>query len=145
MKQEVLHQIEERRAKTQGGNWKAHIEGRDHDCGSDFIMTGDEFDPARGEDIELNNASTGDLDFIANGKQDILSLLNEEKSLGDKLLPTEFHAMKKRFLNTSDENTRNYVQIGISGATESDVEFILHLKDDFRFLMGLVQLKNGWE
>jgi hypothetical protein len=45
------------------GPWKAYIEGRDHESGSSFIMTGERAN--RGEDIELSGATVADYDFIA--------------------------------------------------------------------------------
>ena len=56
------------------GPWKSYVEGRDHDSGSSFIMTG-------GEDIELIGASVADQDFIAHARQDIPQLLAEIRRL----------------------------------------------------------------
>ena len=72
--EEVLNEIELRCSKTQKGPWKAYIEGRDHESGSDFIMTG-------GEDIELMGATVEDHDFIAQAKQDIPMLIQEIRRL----------------------------------------------------------------
>ncbi|MDN3584177.1 hypothetical protein [Mucilaginibacter flavus] len=74
-----LREIEIRWHTTQPGPWKAFIEGRDHEAGSDFIMTGNDIN--RGNDIEMNGATIEDYDFIANAKQDIPKLLNEIKEL----------------------------------------------------------------
>jgi hypothetical protein len=38
--EDQLRRIEERAAKAQAGPWKAYIEGRNHESGSNFIMTG---------------------------------------------------------------------------------------------------------
>ena len=72
--EEELKEIELRCSKTQKGPWKAYIEGRDHESGSDFIMTG-------GEDIELMGATVEDHDFIAQAKQDIPMLIQEIRRL----------------------------------------------------------------
>ena len=56
------------------GPWKSYVEGRDHDSGSSFIMTG-------GEDIELIGASVADQDFIAHARQDIPQLVAEIRRL----------------------------------------------------------------
>ncbi len=66
--------IRERADKATKGPWKAFIEGRDMQCGSDFIQT-------QGEDIELIGATEADFDFIANARQDIVSLLDEIERL----------------------------------------------------------------
>ena len=46
------------------------MEGRNHQSGSNFIMTGN-------EDIELIGATITDQDFIANAKKDIPKLISE--------------------------------------------------------------------
>lgn len=74
-----LIEIENRINKAQSGEWKAYIEGRDHESGSDFIMTG--FGNNRGNDIEIIGATIHDYDFIANAKQDIPKLINEIREL----------------------------------------------------------------
>lgn len=75
-----LDEILARCNATTGGPWKSYVEGRDHDCGSDFIMTGT--DQHRGNDIELTGTlKQFDQDFIANAKQDIPMLVNEVKRL----------------------------------------------------------------
>lgn len=71
-------EIDEIRARCQAaraGPWKAFIEGRDHESGSSFIMTGG--GPNRGEDIEMSGATLEDYDFIAHARQDIPRLLAE--------------------------------------------------------------------
>jgi hypothetical protein len=78
-----LKVIEERTAKAQAGPWKAYIEGRDHESGSDFIMTGEGTE--RGEDIEMIGATQADFDFIANARQDIPRLIKEIRELKTKL------------------------------------------------------------
>jgi hypothetical protein len=79
IKESELDAIYKRWGNTQVGPWKAFIEGRDHTCGSNFIMTGQ--GENRGEDIYLYGATIADYDFIANAKQDIPELLNEIKRL----------------------------------------------------------------
>jgi len=69
-----LNEITERLQKTQSGNWKYYKEGRDHDGGSDFIMTGE--GDQRGEDLEVLGATDGDMEFIGHSKEDVLFLLN---------------------------------------------------------------------
>lgn len=79
---EELIQIEQRANLAQGGRWKAYIEGRDHESGSDFIMTGTE--KQRGEDIEMTGATIADYDFIANARQDIQRLISAIRELKAK-------------------------------------------------------------
>ena len=78
-----LFEIESRANQTQNGPWKAYIEGRDHESGSNFIMTGN--DENRGEDIEMSGATIADYEFIANAKQDIPKLIAEIRELKKKL------------------------------------------------------------
>jgi hypothetical protein len=78
-----LLEIEMRVNQTQNGPWKAYIEGRDHESGSSFIMTG--IGKNRGEDIEMYGATNADYDFIANAKQDIPKLINEIKELKKRI------------------------------------------------------------
>ncbi len=56
------------------GPWRAHLEGRDHEAGSDFIMTA-------AEDLELIGATVADYDFIAHARQDIPRLIAEIRRL----------------------------------------------------------------
>ena len=77
--QRDIENIELRLNASQKGPWKAHIEGRDHTSGCDFIMTGK--GPNRGADLEITGATAADLDFIANAKQDIRTLIDEIKRL----------------------------------------------------------------
>ena len=79
---EELTQIEKRANLAQAGPWKAYIEGRDHESGSDFIMTGTEGN--RGEDIEMTEATDNDYGFIANARQDIPRLIKEIRELKSK-------------------------------------------------------------
>jgi hypothetical protein len=76
-----LLEIEDRLNKSTRGPWKAYIEGRDHESGSNFIMTGSERN--RGEDFEIFGATISDYDFIANAKQDIPRLIEEIRRLND--------------------------------------------------------------
>ena len=84
-----LLEIETRVNQAQNGTWKAFIEGRDHESGSNFIMTG--VDENRGDDIEMIGATIADYEFIANAKQDIPKLKAEiralKKELKKKALP----------------------------------------------------------
>jgi hypothetical protein len=78
-----LEVIEERTVKAQAGPWKAYIEDRDHESGTDFIMTGEGVE--RGPDIEMIGATAADFDFIANARQDIPRLGKEIRELKTKL------------------------------------------------------------
>jgi hypothetical protein len=73
--EEELKQIELRYTQAQPGPWKAFIEGRDHESGSNFVMTGE--GKQRGEDIELLGGTVEDYEFIANARQDIPRLIEE--------------------------------------------------------------------
>ena len=77
--EEELKQIELRCASAQRGPWKAFIEGRDHESGSNFIMTGE--GNQRGDDIEMLGATEADYNFIANARQDIPRLVQEVRQL----------------------------------------------------------------
>ena len=70
MTDEELRQIEYRCRKATAGPWIAFVEGRDQFCGSSIIRTA-------GEDIDFCGATTEDIDFIANARQDIPKLLEE--------------------------------------------------------------------
>lgn len=74
-----LSEIEFRCNAATPGPWVSYVEGRDHDSGSNFIMTGKK--GARGEDIELTGATVADQDFIAHARQDIPQLLEEVRRL----------------------------------------------------------------
>jgi hypothetical protein len=81
-----LKAIEIRCKNAQKGNWFSWIEGRDMTSGSSMIMTGVQnldniWDSNRGEDIYLTDATLADIDFIANARQDIPTLLEEIKRL----------------------------------------------------------------
>ena len=75
--EDELKQIELRCSDAKPGPWKAYIEDRDHESGSDFIMTG-------AEDIEILGATVADYDFIANARQDIPRLIQEIRELNQK-------------------------------------------------------------
>ncbi|RQT01756.1 hypothetical protein [Burkholderia contaminans] len=79
MNAETLNEIEARCKAATPGPWVSYVEGRDHESGSNFIMTGPE--GARGEDIELSGASIADQDFIAHARQDVPMLISEIKRL----------------------------------------------------------------
>ena len=55
------------------------MEGRDHECGSHFIMVGE--GEARQDDIEMTGATVADQDFIAHAKQDAPRLIAEVRRL----------------------------------------------------------------
>ena len=69
-----LAAIKTRLAVATPGRWVSHIEGRDHDSGSNFIMTG--VGARRGPDIELSGATNADQDFIAHAHQDMEVLID---------------------------------------------------------------------
>jgi hypothetical protein len=76
--QEII-EIQTRCDRASPGPWRSMVEGRDHDSGNSFIMTGP---PARrGQDIELSGATDDDQDFIAHAREDIPRLLAEVKRL----------------------------------------------------------------
>jgi len=79
MNDEELAAIEARCDAATPGPWKSYIEGRDHDSGSDFIMTGE--GETRGYDIEMTGATHADQDFIASARQDIPRLIAEIRRL----------------------------------------------------------------
>lgn len=76
---EELNSIAGRVAAATSGPWRSFIEGRDHQSGSNFIMTGEM--GCRGEDIELIGATVADQDFIAAARQDIPRLLEAVRTL----------------------------------------------------------------
>ena len=83
--QEII-EIKKRAEMATKGLWKSYIEGRDHESGNDFIMTGiseneDIWSEGRGTDIELMGATQVDQDFIANARQDVPKLLDEIERL----------------------------------------------------------------
>ncbi len=81
-----LEEIKNRYQATTIAPWVASIEGRDHESGSHFIMTGiavgeDIKQAKRGEDFEIHGATIADLDFIAHARQDIPVLVEEVERL----------------------------------------------------------------
>lgn len=76
---EELNSIAGRVAAATPGPWRSFIEGRDHQSGSNFIMTGGI--GSRGEDIELTGATVADQDFIAAARQDIPRLVHAVRTL----------------------------------------------------------------
>ena len=83
MDDKQLKEIEERCNAATLGPWISCVEGRDHDSGSNFIMTGSR--STRGEDIELTGATIADQDFIAHARQDIPQLVEEIRRLKNML------------------------------------------------------------
>lgn len=88
MKEQRLREIQFRCNAASPGPWVSYVEGRDHESGSNFIMSGPEGN--RGPDIELSGASIADQDFIANARQDIPDLLMEIHRL--KILLSKYGA-----------------------------------------------------
>lgn len=70
-----LQEIAARVAAASPEPWRASLEGRDHESGSDIILVGTGSD--RRDDIELVGAASADCDFIANARQDVPVLLEE--------------------------------------------------------------------
>jgi hypothetical protein len=70
LSKETLERILDLCSKTTPGPWTSYVEGRDHESGSNFIMT-------KGDDIELVGATIVDQDFIACAKQNIPLLIDE--------------------------------------------------------------------
>jgi hypothetical protein len=93
MTKDELQIIKDRYNATSIAPWVSFIEGRDHESGSSFIMTGipkgeDIWQAKRGEDLEIIGAINADLDFIAHARQDIPALIAEIERL-NKLLGNE--------------------------------------------------------
>ena len=82
---EELKSIAARVAAATPGPWRSFIEGRDHQSGSNFIMTGEV--GSRSEDIELTGATEADQDFIAAAREDIPRLLEAVRVLQSLLKP----------------------------------------------------------
>jgi hypothetical protein len=82
---EDLNSIAARVAAATPGPWRSFIEGRDHQSGSNFIMTGEI--GSRGEDIELTGATEADQDFTAAAREDIPRLLEAVRTLQSLLKP----------------------------------------------------------
>lgn len=79
MSEDELLEIELRCRSTTPGPWTSFVEGRDHNSGSNFIMTGTE--EVRGPDFESYGLSAADQDFVAHAKQDIPRLIAEVRRL----------------------------------------------------------------
>jgi hypothetical protein len=89
MTNEQIQIIKDRYNATSIAPWVASIEGRDHESGSSFIMTGipvgeDIWQEKRGEDLEIIGATNADIDFTAQARQDIPALIAEVKRLNKK-------------------------------------------------------------
>jgi hypothetical protein len=122
MTTEQLQIIKARCNATSVAPWVASIEGRDHESGSSFIMTGipmgeDIWQEKRGEDLEIIGATNADLDFIANARQDIPALIAEIENLQNKtaerkIIAADNSTWKKdeTVLNTTVEITVPYFE-----------------------------------
>lgn len=75
--------------KATKGPWISYVEGRDHDIGSNFIMTGNEQE--RGYDIEFYSLREEDQDFIAMSRNMLPEMIREvlrlQKILEDNSIP----------------------------------------------------------
>jgi hypothetical protein len=90
MTEQELSEIRKRVQAATKEPWKSYIEGRDHESGDSFIMTGiqegqDIWNETRGEDIYLSGATTDDQDFIAHARQDIPILIDYIQELQNEL------------------------------------------------------------
>jgi hypothetical protein len=90
MTDQELKEIESRCNAASPGPWKSFVEGRDHESGDSFIMTGianaeNIWSNNRGTDIYLTGATKADQDFIASARQDIPRLLDEIAKLKSQL------------------------------------------------------------
>jgi hypothetical protein len=86
MTNQELIEIENRCNAATKGPWTSWIEGRNHESGDNFIMTGikygeDIWSKSRGEDIYFTGATNTDIDFIAHARQDIPKLLEVVRQL----------------------------------------------------------------
>jgi len=75
MKNIDLNKIIDSHKKATKAPWTSYVEGRDHESGSSFIMTGEEKN--RDYDIEFINIKIADQDFIAMARNSIHSLVEE--------------------------------------------------------------------
>jgi hypothetical protein len=78
-----LEDLKELLRTATAGPWKSMVEGRDHDSGESFIMTGE--GKTRGEDIYLTGATQADQDFIARARNDMSRLIAEIEKLRARL------------------------------------------------------------
>jgi hypothetical protein len=90
MTDQELKEIEDRCNAATGGPWTSFIEGRNHESGDSFIMTGiavgeDTFCKDRGVDFYLTGTTNADNDFIAHARQDIPRLLDAVKQLQQQI------------------------------------------------------------
>jgi hypothetical protein len=83
MTENDLIAIEQLVAAAQTGPWVSYVEGREHESGSSFIMTGS--GETRGNDIELSGATIADQDFIAAARQAVPLLIAEVRLLRRKI------------------------------------------------------------
>jgi hypothetical protein len=122
MTKEELQKIKDRCNATSIAPWVASIEGRDHESGSSFIMTGipvgeDIWQKKRGEDIYIAGGTNADLDFMANARQDIPELIAEveklqSKGTQNKIIATDKNSWKKdeKILNITVEITEPHFE-----------------------------------
>jgi hypothetical protein len=90
MTDQELKEIEDRCNAATGGPWTSFIEGRTHESGDSFIMTGiaageDIFSKNRGADFYLTGTTNADNDFIAHARQDIPRLLDAVRQLHQQI------------------------------------------------------------
>ena len=83
MTENDLIALEQLVAAAQTGPWVSHVEGREHESGSSFIMTGS--GATRGNNIELSGATIADQDFIAAARQAVPLLIAEVRLLRRKI------------------------------------------------------------
>lgn len=83
MKKNELNKITEITNKATKAPWKSYIEGRDHESGSNFIMTSYQSD--RDYDIEFIEIKAEDQDFIAIARNVVPELVEEITRLQELL------------------------------------------------------------
>jgi hypothetical protein len=122
MTTEQLQIIKDRCNATSIAPWVSFLEGRDHESGSSFIMTGIPkgehiWQEKRGEDLEISGATNADLDFIASARQDIPALIAEierlqSKGTKHKIIATDKNSLKKdeKILNITVEITEPHFE-----------------------------------
>ncbi len=92
-----LEAIEARAAAALPGPWRAFIEGRNHDSGSDFIQTGGVDDSAPDIYVTLSYHGSepedvpqpADWDFIAHAREDVPRLVAEVRRLRQTIEGTD--------------------------------------------------------
>ena len=103
MTDQDLKDIEDRCNAATKGPWVSFVEGRSHESGASFIMTGikegdDIWGKTRGEDIYLTGATDADQNFIAHARQDIPKLIQAIRKLRLEIESNKNNWCEHRFL-----------------------------------------------